>query len=71
VLARPADEIALLEVHEAIDGPLSSDECLLGAPVCRRDECILGDLLTRVTTQVTEYLSSTSLAEVVAGRERE
>jgi Rrf2 family protein len=35
-LARPAEEIGVLEVVEALDGPLSSGECLLSVAGCPR-----------------------------------
>lgn len=37
-LARPAEEIGVLEVVEALDGPLSSGECLLSVAGCPRQE---------------------------------
>ncbi len=60
-LAKPADEITLLEVYETIDGPLETSDCLLGQPTCGRAECILGDLVSQINRQVTERLSNTTL----------
>jgi Rrf2 family protein len=33
-LARPADKISLLEIVEAIDGPVALNECVLDAALC-------------------------------------
>ncbi|MGD8603800.1 MAG: Rrf2 family transcriptional regulator [Anaerolineales bacterium] len=39
-LARPAEDISLLEVIEAIDGPITLNECVADASVCTfGDEC--------------------------------
>ena len=39
-LARPADDISLLEVIEAIDGPITLNECVTDASVCTfGEEC--------------------------------
>lgn len=41
-LAKPPTEITLLDVYEALEGPLRRDGCLFTRPVCRRAHCILG-----------------------------
>jgi len=63
-LARPAEEISLLNVYEAIEGQYTDAACLLGRPVCRGEQCILGGLLATVNAQVRAYLSSTKLPEL-------
>jgi Rrf2 family protein len=71
-MAKNPEEIALLEVYEAIDGPLDSSACLLGRPVCRGDGCILGDLLRKINREVREYFTRTKLSELtgIYGRSR-
>jgi Rrf2 family protein len=69
-LSRPADEISLLDVYEFMEGPLTSRKCLLGTPVCRGNECILGGLLETVDRQLRDYLSKAKLSEL-ADRVRE
>ena len=68
-LERPADEITLLEVYEAIEGPLEDVGCLLGKPVCRPGACILGDLLESVNKQVRDYLENARLSELTGAYE--
>ena len=63
-LAKSGRAITLLEVYEAIEGPLVATECLLGSPVCGRN-CILGGLLDGVNRQVKDYFAGTSLASLV------
>lgn len=67
LLDRPADEITLLDVYEAIDGPLISTTCLLGTPLCGKNGCIFGGMLESVDDQVREYLAGTNLGDL-AGR---
>jgi Rrf2 family nitric oxide-sensitive transcriptional repressor len=62
-LARPAEEISLLDVYQALEGPMRRDACLFSAPVCDRVHCVLGDLVERVRSTVYEELRSTSLAD--------
>jgi len=65
-LAAPAESIMLLEVYEAIEGPLVATECLLGTRICNGRQCILGDLLTTVDGQVRDYLATTRLADLTS-----
>ena len=63
-LARPGDEISLLEVYETIEGPLTDTTCLLNEKVCRGDQCILGGLLETVNRQARDYLAGRTLADL-------
>ncbi len=63
-LARPADRINLLEVWEAIDGPVGDLHCLQNPPVCEGNSCMFGDLVQQVNRLVREHLSGTTLADL-------
>ena len=64
LLARPGSEITLMEVFEAIEGPLNTGQCLLGKPICDPRNCILGSLLHDVNVQVQTYLAGTRLSDL-------
>jgi Rrf2 family nitric oxide-sensitive transcriptional repressor len=59
-LRKSGDEITLLDVYEAIDGKLSSGNCLLGERICNGN-CIMGKLLCDLKRQVKDYLVQTKL----------
>ena len=65
-IARDPEQITLLEVYEAIDGPLDSSTCLLGTPVCSGEGCILGDLLAKINDAIRDRFSRTRLSDVTA-----
>ena len=65
-LAKPADEIVLLHVYEAVEGVLAPNKCLFEAPICDGDECILGGLLEIVDRQVRDHLAKTKLSELTS-----
>ncbi len=67
-LARPSSEIRLLEVYEALEGPLRRDGCLFARPVCGRERCALGTVVSGVRSEVHEYLKETTLADAAGGR---
>ena len=70
VLRRPADTISLLEILEALDGPMADTKCLLGRKQCLFGGCALGALLTHVNRQVRVFLASRNLTDLTgpAGR---
>lgn len=63
-LARPAEKITLLEVYEAIDGPMTVTGCLFDRPRCCGRFCILGGLIRSLEEQTLRYFEKTSLADV-------
>jgi Rrf2 family protein len=65
-LAKLPVEIRLLDIYEALEGPIRRDECLFTKPVCGRARCALGGVVAAVREQVFEYLRSTTLEDVGA-----
>lgn len=63
-LAASPEEVTLLQIVEAIEGPLRAPGCLLGQPVCRPGTCSLNHLARKIHDQVVEVLSQTRLAEL-------
>ncbi|MBN2169699.1 MAG: Rrf2 family transcriptional regulator [Candidatus Krumholzibacteriota bacterium] len=64
VLARPAVEITLLEIYEAIDGPLPDRRCLMDHPILGEHRCLYGDLLGSIQDQVSRHLQNTTLESI-------
>lgn len=70
-LTRGPDEVSMLEVVEAAEGPLRPEHCALGAGPCRWERvCPLHETWSQVTSGLRAVLAETSLAEVAA-RDRE
>jgi len=64
-LGRPAEEIRLMDILEAIDGPFPTTTCLLGRPICHPCGCLFTGLAEEVRETVTSYLTATTLAMLV------
>lgn len=64
-LRRPPAEISLLEVYEAIDGPMTMDFCLLAPDGCGALCCQLGPRLAGYNQSVREMFAITKLADLV------
>jgi Rrf2 family protein len=67
-LARKAEEISLLEIVEAIEGPLALSECTRTPPVCpRASACPVHPIWNRCQEQLRQTLASVSLASLQNG----
>jgi FeS assembly SUF system regulator len=66
-LARPADRIGLLEVVEAMEGPLGMTECSIHAGNCGiEDHCGVRANWRRINDVVVEALRGVTLAQMLA-----
>jgi Rrf2 family protein len=63
-LARSPGDVTLLEIYEAIEGPLFTRGCLLSTRLCAGEGCIFGDLLDSLERQFREHLAMTRLSEL-------
>jgi Rrf2 family protein len=63
-LARPPAEISLLEVVEAIDGPILLNECVGGSGVCAfGEDCPMRPVWCDSQAELVERLKATSFAQ--------
>ncbi|MEA4883354.1 MAG: Rrf2 family transcriptional regulator [Clostridia bacterium] len=65
-LARRADDVTLLEVYEAMEGPLTPYRChvQISHGSCPFAECLLSGLPERFTKEFHDYLAEKTLADV-------
>jgi Rrf2 family protein len=62
-LKRPADQISLLEIYEAIEGKILVSSCPMENPICPFDKCIMGNTITHMTQQFKNYLDTQKLSD--------
>ena len=66
-LARPAHEITLIHIVEAIDGPQTLDQCAVGLERCNDQmPCPQHDLYKPIRQRLKDYLTTTTLADLAA-----
>lgn len=64
-LARPAEQINLLEIIHAIDGPYAFNGCILGLPGCgKANPCPLHDQWATAKENVVSIFTNTTIAEL-------
>ena len=67
-LNRPAEEITLLEVIEAIDGPIALNLCVRGPELCPLEEnCRVHPIWDVLNVDLRERLSRINFAQLAAG----
>jgi Rrf2 family protein len=66
VLTRPPEQITLLEVYEALEGPVAPVECLIAPSFCSRlDGCVTRRVWDRIRVSIETVLSQTTLRDLV------
>lgn len=56
--------ITLLQVYEAVEGPLIQAQCLFNRPICDGKSCMLGGLIETVNKDVRDQLERTTLDQL-------
>lgn len=65
-LTRPADEISLLEIVEAIDGPLRLSACTLDPSTCTMsDDCVVRVIWCQARAELARRLSLTKCGDLL------
>ncbi len=66
VLARPAADITLLDIIDAVEGPVSIIDCVLDPGICdRRDYCECLGIWRDINQSIVRVLESHSLADLI------
>lgn len=64
-LARPAHQISLMDIVEAIDGPQLFDRCVVGLEKCNDQmPCPQHDLYKPIRQRLKDYMTTTTLADL-------
>ncbi|MBI2303242.1 MAG: Rrf2 family transcriptional regulator [Chloroflexi bacterium] len=67
LLNRPPEEITLLQVVEAVDGPIHLNRCLIRSGECPREvHCPVRDVFGEAQDHLVSLLSRYTLADMVA-----
>lgn len=67
LLARPAQQISLLEVVEAIDGPISLNDCTISTEACQMSgDCPLHEIWHEAQAELVTRLRGTTFDKFMA-----
>ncbi len=62
-----ADDVRLLQIHEAVEGPVPQEGCLLHRSACPGGVCPLGIRLCSIHEQIRDCLAGMTLSEFSRG----
>ncbi|MCK4493686.1 MAG: Rrf2 family transcriptional regulator, partial [Methylococcales bacterium] len=65
-LSRPPEDINIAEIINAVDEQIDSTKCAGKGNCHNNGPCLTHDLWTGLSTQIYDYLSKISLAEILA-----
>ncbi|HOT45765.1 MAG TPA: Rrf2 family transcriptional regulator [Spirochaetota bacterium] len=63
-IAKKSGTITLLDVYEAIEGPLKDKACLMRKKTCNKKRCILGDSMETMWDIFRKHLNSTRISDI-------
>lgn len=66
MLTRPPVEIRLIDIFEAMEGPIAPVDCVNNATLCARaDSCVTRDVWAEMKKAIVRVLESTTLQDLV------
>ena len=63
-LGKPTTRISMLDVIEAVEGPMQARTCLFGEPVCEAQGCVLSKYFGGLNREVIRKLARTRLTDL-------
>jgi Rrf2 family protein len=54
-------EVTLLDIYQSIEGPLEITECPLANEVCNFDQCVMGNVVNKMTLEFKKFLQEQTL----------
>jgi Rrf2 family protein len=69
-LAKQAARITLLEIVEAIEGPVEKGSCLFKRGQCGLSGCILGEKWARLNDEMLKYFEETTLDKIADNQDK-
>jgi Rrf2 family transcriptional regulator, nitric oxide-sensitive transcriptional repressor len=63
-MARKSESLTLLDVYEAIEGPVRDHKCMMRKKSCGKKACILGDTMETMWDIFKKHLKSTRISDI-------
>lgn len=61
MLKKSPSKITLLDIYQSIEGPLDITECPLANQVCNFDQCLMGNVINKMTIEFKRFLKEQTL----------
>ncbi len=65
MLKKSPSKITLLDIYQSIEGPLDITECPLANQVCNFDQCLMGNVINKMTIEFKRFLKEQTLKKYI------
>jgi Rrf2 family protein len=65
MLKKSPANITLLEIYQSIEGPLDITDCPLANQVCNFDQCLMGNVINKMTIEFKRFLKEQTLKKYI------
>ena len=55
-------ELNLLDIYQAIEGPIELTDCPLSYDICNFDRCLMGNVINKLTSEFRKFLEEQTLS---------
>lgn len=63
-LKHPIESVTLLDIYQAIEGPIEEESCFNKTGNCPFKECLFGGLIDKIRQEFRQYLASKTLKDL-------
>ena len=60
-LKKDPESLSLLDIYQAIEGPLELNDCPLANEICNFDRCLMGNVINKLTAEFKKFLEEQTL----------
>jgi Rrf2 family protein len=54
-------DLTLLDIYQAIEGPIELSDCPLSHEICNFDRCLMGNVINKLTSEFRKFLQDQTL----------
>ncbi len=55
-------DLTLLDIYQAIEGPIELTDCPLAYEICNFDRCLMGNVINKLTSEFRKFLQDQTLS---------
>jgi len=55
-------ELTLLDIYQAIEGPIELNDCPLAYEICNFERCLMGNVINKLTSEFRKFLEEQTLS---------
>lgn len=61
-MKKETGDLTLLDIYQAIEGPIELTDCPLSYEICNFDKCLMGNVINKLTSEFRKFLQEQTLS---------